>query len=639
LEVATDALGRFAVAGPSGKVAIRAEAAGYAPAIIFRTAPSKGAVLLLSPGSSIEGTVVDAASGEPVAGINVQATGTLAASLSAPVVSGLDGSFAMTGLEPGRYALIAEGDHYRGGVQRALDVGLGDSISGVVLPMSPGVMVNGRVIIGSSDRPCTEGYVQLGPRSVLSLVGRTGELAGHGAAPLQQSENVPSVIAHIGAAGEVRLRGLTNGTYYVTLECRGHVYEDGPMTLEVRGEDRDAVWRVTPGLGLIITLKDTLGHAVAHANIGLEFPRDADGRRASMGLALDEAGRATVLGSLYPGSYVIHVEDSYGVEPQPIELRAGSGTTTTELTVSGTSALRVRVHSKDGKPVGDVQVAARAVSRAGKGASAESGAATGALRTGLAVGEGEFSIESLPTGEYTVQVDDGVNPPWAAQGAAGPILKLESGQEVLASATIGCDGALSGAVRDDAGVVVVDAWVSVSREAQSGGDAEGKTEGVVAAENEALVAFAAPNPPRILSDGDGQFRLEGLCAEARYRVRAVTRDGAVGELRRVQPRDGLAIVAPRAGALEGTVLLPDGQPAREYLLTLHHGLSGQARGSRVRAADGRFDVQNMPSGVVDIDAQVPGMSGHWQVVISPNERLRGLRLVLAPIDSDLARGE
>lgn len=174
-EVLTDKDGRFAASiDGSERVTIRASADGYASSLAFRQLPSSDVELLLTPGSTIEGRVVDANTGEGISGVDVQAAGTLAATLAPPVTSGADGRFTLIGLEPGDYQLIGEGDHARGHAHAMIRVGLTEHVNGVIIPMHRGSLVKGRILIGDSEEPCRDGFVLLGPATPMSLVHRVG---------------------------------------------------------------------------------------------------------------------------------------------------------------------------------------------------------------------------------------------------------------------------------------------------------------------------------------------------------------------------------------------------------------------------------------------------------------------------------
>jgi len=532
VELTTDEAGRFSASMPGRRrIVIRAGASGYASALLFRVLPSTDATLVLTPESTIEGQVVDAATGDPVGGVDVRAIGTMAASLTSPVTSDAQGRFVLSGLEAGSYRLAAEGDHVTGtapDAPRLLTLGLAERISEVVIPVRRSSSLSGRVLIGDSEEPCTQGFVALGPLNELSLLYRLGKRPE--VSP--PNRNLRTVRAEMDGRGRVRLRGLVPGHYFVTLDCKGHVYRDGPLELDIDGEDRAATWRIEPGLGLEVVVHDEQGRAVPEANIALEYPTTPTGRRVFMPVRIDDHGRASLAGSLYPGRYVLHPDETLGVEPREVNLATGVGTVTIDFTVPGSGALRVRVQTPRGEPLDRVGVRAR-------GTASSDGSRL--VRDGVSAGAGEFVIRPLPAGEYTVEVDDGVNPLWLAEGPRGSAIVLEAGEEMIATAVLNCDAELSGVVMDDAGSPVGDTWVTASLEGNNGGLDR---------------PLGAIEPPRVLSGADGSFSLRGLCGDQIYRLHASRHDGVVGQ---------------RASARPGSSVELTLEPVREDALVPDHG--------------------------------------------------------------------
>lgn len=605
LELQTDEQGRFSASLPPGMFAIRADATGYAPSIVYRTLPTTDAQLLLMPGGSIEGTVVDAITGEPVAGVNVSSVGTQAATLLAPVRSGADGSFSLSGLEPGRYALRAEADRYRG-TSGALAVELGGRVTGVVVRVTRAVVVEGKVIIGASGKPCEEGYVALGPSSPFSVAAR---LATAEPAQAARDRTAPepklSVFAPIEPSGSVRLRGVTPGHYHVTLTCKGHAFEDGPAVLDVRDEDQAVVWKVGQRSGLVVRVQDERGKPIPFANLSLEFPPGSFGGTVSQALRVDETGRASEEGCLYPGRYVITADPSYGVEPVAVELVNGK-TVETTLTIAGSSGLRVEVRTPQGKLVDDVQVLARAQDKAGK---------SPVERRGVSVGGGTFLVRPLPAGEITVEVLAGPNPPVRAADARGEPVRLSAGEEALLKVTLPCQAEMRGVVVDDAGAPVPDAWVSASQGERSEGGGS---------------SFASAGATRVLSDGQGSFALNGLCSNVSYRVQAQHDAGASGEVVGVRPQSGIKVPLNRHGSVEGVVVSANGRPVTDFVLQLRHVATARSRGVRVETSDGRFRLDDVPSGPSRIEVRSADAAGHQEVVVPQGKPLGGVRLVLEP---------
>jgi hypothetical protein len=239
------------------------------------------------------------------------------------------------------------------------------------------------------------------------------------------------------------------------------------------------------------------------------------------------------------------------------------------------------------------------------------------VRDGVSAGSGEFLIRPLPAGEYTVEVDDGVNPLWLAEGPRGNAVDLDAGEEIAVSAVVNCDAELSGVVMDDTRSPVADTWVTASLEAKKDGLER---------------PMGATEPPRVLSDADGSFWLRGLCGDQTYRLQASRHDGMVGQRANARPGGSVELVVHASGAVEGTVSWQSGEPVAEYLLTLVHPSAQQTQ--RISSPDGRFAVAGIPSGVATLAVRAGDRGSRIDVDIQPGEVVRGLKLTLEPVRED-----
>jgi hypothetical protein len=116
IQVDTQEGGRFRLWVAAGHAILVASADGYAPASADAVAPSKDVVLTLTPGSIISGQVVSAADAAPVGAVEVRAVpeGSWASPVHPSAASDTGGLFAIRGLRPGRYKLVAEDAGQRG---------------------------------------------------------------------------------------------------------------------------------------------------------------------------------------------------------------------------------------------------------------------------------------------------------------------------------------------------------------------------------------------------------------------------------------------------------------------------------------------------------------------------------------------
>ncbi|MHB1844640.1 MAG: carboxypeptidase regulatory-like domain-containing protein, partial [Deltaproteobacteria bacterium] len=112
-----DARGEFKLVLAPGSYVLRANAPGYAEAklngvAVTRGEPTSGLHVKLNPSGTIEGLVLDASTGAPLVGIHVavdrgHAWAVGRAASGAVATSGLDGSFVLRDVSPGRWPVFA----------------------------------------------------------------------------------------------------------------------------------------------------------------------------------------------------------------------------------------------------------------------------------------------------------------------------------------------------------------------------------------------------------------------------------------------------------------------------------------------------------------------------------------------------
>ncbi len=616
-ELTTDSTGHFSGSVNSrGIVALRADASGYSPNMIHRKLPSQDATIVLAPGATISGKVLAEGTETPVGGVEVVAMGTMGATLVPPARSDDAGRFTLSGLPPGRYHLVGEGDNHRGSSPTMVNIGLSDSITDAVVYVTNGAMVTGKVLSKSGEEPCAEGYVAVGPWSPLTLASRLGEVAVEPEAQLP----VPAIRAQIEPSGNVLLRGLTPGRYYVRLECRGRVYSSGPTVLDVAQEDLVVSWSVTEGAALRVVAQDEQGEPVPYAEVSLQLPARGHGGGTYQSLRIDESGQALLEGGLYPGRYVVLPAEGYGAAPVPVELGENDEMVTATVVLPGKSGLLVRVRDGRGTPLDSVQVVARRVNEEAESADGaireEASAEPELLHPGTPQGDGSYAVRPLKAGAYTVEVQSDSNPPQSGANSAGKkVISLAPGQNETVEVTLDCSTPLNGTVVDDANAPLPDAWVTASFES----DAE--------KDDSMAQAFARP-PRRVLTDAAGSFTIEGLCSDATYRVQASLDRGGSGSVEKAVPGEAIQIVARWHGNIEGQVRTRQGTPVADCLLTVVHDATGRSREIRVHSTDGSFNLNDLPAGPSTLSVHGAGIAGQTSVVIPSAGTLRDAQVVV-----------
>ncbi|WP_242347046.1 MSCRAMM family protein, partial [Anaeromyxobacter terrae] len=106
-----DASGRFTLAVPAGSYRLSAaegeRAGGTGPSSVQAGATTGGVELVLGPGATLAGEVVEEGSGRPIPGAEVALSPHDSGALAARAVAGEDGRYRIPGLAPGQYDLRA----------------------------------------------------------------------------------------------------------------------------------------------------------------------------------------------------------------------------------------------------------------------------------------------------------------------------------------------------------------------------------------------------------------------------------------------------------------------------------------------------------------------------------------------------
>ncbi|MGH7435901.1 MAG: carboxypeptidase regulatory-like domain-containing protein, partial [Polyangiaceae bacterium] len=386
--------GGFVLSVAPGAAVVTAEAIGYAKARAQVVAPSAHLTMVLTPGATIEGTTVAALDGSPVGRIEVHAVpvGGWASAEHRSGTSRDDGAFSIGGVDPGAYALVAEGDGWRGESSAPLRVGLAEAVRGEVLRVSRVASVSGRVVMGGGAGPCTQGAVALGPTAPVQVSPYDPPTA----LPETTVSMVPSMMAAIGPAGDVQFRSVPAGRYHASIQCAESVLSEGPTTIEVASRDVEGiVWKVGPGLALRVHVVDDAEQPLAFARVLVLWPvrplaggpGGPGGPRPAMPLTADADGQADLPGVLYPGLYTLQGADGHPGAAVDVELREGSGRTESTLHLARSGGIVATVVAGTGGERGEVDdVTVRATPLG----DADAGPALPV--TGVALGAGRFRV-------------------------------------------------------------------------------------------------------------------------------------------------------------------------------------------------------------------------------------------------------
>jgi RNA polymerase sigma factor (sigma-70 family) len=370
-------------------------------------------VLVLDDCLSLSGTVVDEATGAPVAGvgIEVRAVAPRPGMAQPPLVlSGRDGSFSVGGLATGSHTVTVDPLGTDLAAPEALTVEAG--AADVRLSLPPGLAIEGRVVDGDG-RPLGSGFV-------LRLIP-------------QGPDGKPSLgwgrLLFTGAAGTFRAGGLEAGLFELRYEADSSgVYprsvESAFLPAEVKGiaaGTRDLEVRLVRGLPISGRVVDEGGASIVSGAWISVLLLPGDRRNVSTTAGPDgvfqtpslEPGKAYDLSVSAPGAMRATVK---GVL---------AGTKDVVVTLSRGKSISGRVVDEDGKPApAGISVSAYAMDAKPDGAGLSSSTAT--------VADGSFTVEGL--GDYRFQLYAGgavfswAKPVEAAAGATDVVVPWARGR-------------------------------------------------------------------------------------------------------------------------------------------------------------------------------------------------------------------
>ena len=335
------------------------------------------------PGTAaVEGTVLDAATGEPIRKADVTLNGGQGAAGAANLRAGSDvsGHFAFRGLQAGVYWVNAQHSGYgaQAGVRSQIGLQPGEQKSGIEIRLPQQGSISGRVV-DEFEHPvlnCTVSALQPQP------VGRRGGYWGHGGAATNDQ-------------GEYWIQGLEKGRYLLSARCGGELEAPHPLMAVNDPRKPHLVYapqyypgvadakgatavRVTPGVetqGIDFQVRRTTGvtlrgridavdpSALSGANVQIRLAPPnldaADGMQLAAGM--DQSTREFQIRSVTPGSYVLSVA-TFGSGPTylamlPVEI----GATTPDpihvvLAPAPTMSGRLEVEGDDPPALDSVQV-------------------------------------------------------------------------------------------------------------------------------------------------------------------------------------------------------------------------------------------------------------------------------------------
>jgi hypothetical protein len=540
--------GRFELWVAPNQYSLLAIASGYAEGGAFAQAPNEALTIRLVPESVLVGHVIDAASNEPLAGVEVRAS----VHDRKPAISSEDGSFRVGGLRPGRYQPEASGEGVYGKLERSVVLGLGQTSEPIELRVYPAYRVSGQLLARS-----LAGAGGTGARRKTSLDGRERGCA-EGSVSVRGSMVTREVSAD--ADGQVRIEGLPADRYRISLRCPGHVAPDSADLLLDADLD-DQRWLFEAGLEIAGIAVDESDRPLP----GLWVHAEGDAGAAS--IARSDADGRFVLGPLPAGSYGVWLRIEAD-KPIEVELRERS-LDDVRLVAGASGTVEVSARDADGKPIVGKYVYVQG--RDGR-----------SLGQAITDGEGTVSFGGLPVGSVHVALAEQVEP-GGSRKPRGVRVEIVAGElaQVELRGEASSVGRISGIVTEASGPAG-EAWVVAGR-----GQAEGDGYEV--------------GP--VLCEQDGRFTLSDLPAGT-WRLRAYREGGGQAIESGVALGESVRLDLDSPASLFGHVRFADGSAPEHFEVSLSPAHGESPITLSFYRSEGRFEFEDVPAGryTVEVDA-------------------------------------
>ena len=594
--VETDDKGAYTLWSVPGSARVMASADGYAPTTAFGTAPGK-VDLLLTPESGLSGTVVDAATGRPVEGVDVAAT---ASEWSWDGSSGdrtdAQGAFHIHRIPPGRYVVSARTDRGYGRTEGSILVGLGQQVDGVVVKLFPAARLVGKVMIdGTPPTLCIESSVWF-----------------HDEVHDRWVDGVTE------PDGTVHADGVLPGTYTPQVQCEGYREKAKYPPLVVEGTDLvDLVWAVEASSTIRGHVVTKAGTPIEDARISARTIGDA---RAKMRWGADrsQADGTYELTGLSPGTYRVEVETSKAVAPREgfkVEVPA-AGTVDKELVLEDGGAIHGLVVDDKAKPVEGVEIDAHELTdqtwwNSDRPRSAE---------------DGTFAIEATRAGAYRVTArrgwaDELRKPGTSDDDEQGEKVTVEIGKIANVRLVVETQsGTIRGTVVDAAGQPVADAFIASARESDAAG-ANGA--GVQATRG---WGWGDEDRP-VLTGPDGAFVVTKL-SPGTYTLRAYRKGGGEAISEHVAVGSTARLQIKSTGSIEGTARRAAGPAPAQVSVQIAELKTGFSRTETYYRTEGRFEVRDLPAGHFVVTVSAEGGQRKLDVDLAEGQHKTGLDFVL-----------
>jgi protocatechuate 3,4-dioxygenase beta subunit len=505
--------------------------------------------IVLQPGASVGGTVLDDESGRPIAGAKVTREDQESA---APAITDAQGRFTLEGFLPGHYTLLATADGHAGAESDDIFLGGGQK-NGIELRLGPGATIHGVVSLKNGD-----------PAVGVEMSADPGATGG------------PDVTTD--DKGRYTLQGLATGSEYVSAYSSEGEADSDEIDLAA-GDDKEVDLTLdgsAKGSSVVTgTVRYTDGRPAAGALIEA-YPSDSGG---NLNATADQSGHYELdkvpageleITASRPGArpynetegtdatITVTVEDGRATDGADLTLTGGqhtiSGTVVDQagkpISGAGVSAYRMQVASAS---EGDGDLAGDEPGQADPGGEPEEDIDDGSYDDeGYAADPGDIDVYSNPDGTFTLSgLADGsysvyADEPDYLEGKAGPIAADATGVRLVMKTT----ATLSG--------VVLNADGSPAQSYELSWD--GSTDGDDASYS---------SGDRMVNDANGRFTITGLPDAAEVDLTVTTPDDEVGEGQSNVGDNDVTIQLTQTSTVKGRLLgSADGKPVAGFGVAL-----------------------------------------------------------------------
>lgn len=593
--VTTDDKGRYSMWTKPGSVRVSASADGYADANESGDAPGTIDVLL-TPESSLSGTVVDAATNAPVAGARVTVQSNTWGE-SEYDLSDTQGKFRVRRLTPGRYVAEARTERGYGRTEGSLLVGLGQHDDEVIVRVHPAMRIQGTVVIkGEKPTVCEDAH-----------------------AWFRDADNERWVSGRTEPDGTITADGVVPGTYTVNIGCDGYTaVKDKQDPIVVKDKDVvGLVWEVEAGSAIKGKVTNKRGEPISDVDV---YARSVGGdARADTqwSSSKTKADGSFELDALKPGTYKLDASTNRGVPPADdvkVEVPAGK-TVERDIVLDDGGRIEGLVVDDKGTPVEGVRINASAIART------YDWSWDGGKKSDAA---GKFAVESLRPGDYRVTASRSWaetlrKPGTSDDDTQGEKVAVRVGETTKVKLVVESQsGTIKGVVVDADGKPVSDAYLSAARES----DAAGARASNVAMTRDWDWGDQTPT----LTGVDGTFAITKL-SPGKYTVRAYRKGGGEAVVEHVAVGTSTRLQIKHTGSIAGVAKRDGGPPPDEITIELTDLKTGFSRHERYYKTAGAFTIHDLPKGHFHLNASTEGGSKKIELDLAEGETKTGVEVV------------